>query len=67
MSVRAQDKYRDDYHSKKRKIESAKELRIGPYRDGSGRSEIKKVNIMRKERQAKLKRRKKTGKARRKL
>lgn len=38
------DKYRDDYRSKKRKIETAKELRVGPYRDGPGRSEIKTIN-----------------------
>lgn len=35
------DKYRDDYHSKKRKVETAKELRVGPYRDGARRNEMK--------------------------
>lgn len=64
---RPPDKYRDDYHSKKRKIETAKELRVGLYRDRPGRSEIKRVDEVRNERQAKLKRREKTGRARLKL
>lgn len=46
---------------KNQKIESAKKLRIGPCRDGPGRSEIKKVGEMGKERQAKLKRRDRVG------
>ena len=63
-ALKQPDKYRDDHHSKKQKIDTAKELRTGPYRDGLGRSETKGVDEVRKERQAKLKRREKTGRAR---
>lgn len=46
------------------KVETAKELGVGHYRDRPGRSEINGVDEMRKERQAKLKRRENTSRAR---
>ena len=60
------DKYWDDHHTKKRKIETARELGMVPWRDGTG-SEIKSVDEMRKERQAKQKRSEKSTGAERRL
>lgn len=57
------DKYRDDYHRKKRKLETAKELRVGPFKDGPGKDETKNADEIRKERATKLKRREKTARA----
>ena len=51
------DKYRDDYHKRKKMVEAAKEKRIGRFRDGKGRSEIKGVDDVRKERSIKEKKR----------
>ena len=51
------DKYRDDYHKRKKMVEAAKEKRVGRFRDGKGRSEIKGVEDVRKERGLKEKKR----------
>ena len=59
---KAADKYRDDYHKRKKKVESAKEARRGRFRDGVGKSEIKDIDGVRKERRFKEKRREKSGK-----
>ena len=44
------DKYRDDYHVRKKRIAEAKEKRVGRFRDGSGKGEIKSTEDIRKER-----------------
>jgi ATP-dependent RNA helicase DDX54/DBP10 len=47
---KAADKYRDDYHVRKKRVAEAKEKRVGAFRDGSGKSEIKSTEDIRKER-----------------
>lgn len=44
------DKFRDDYHVRKKRVEEAKEKRIGRFRDGGGKGEIKGTEDIRKER-----------------
>jgi len=55
------DKYRDNYFKQKKKVAEAKEKRIGKYRDGSGRSELRSVDDVRKQRQLKERRREKNA------
>jgi ATP-dependent RNA helicase DDX54/DBP10 len=56
------DKYRDDYHVRKKRVEEAKEKRVGKFKDGVGKKEIKSTEDIRKER--KLAERKKAKNAR---
>ncbi|KAM3069491.1 ATP-dependent RNA helicase dbp10 [Clarireedia jacksonii] len=56
------DKYRDDYHVRKKRVAEAKEKRIGRYKDGDGKREIKSTEDIRKDR--KLQERKKAKNAR---
>ena len=58
------DKYRDDYHKRKKRIDNAKEARRGRFRDGSGKNEIKGVDEARKERRLNEKRKEKNGRGR---
>jgi ATP-dependent RNA helicase DDX54/DBP10 len=44
------DKYRDDYHLRKKRVAEAKEKRVGRFRDGGGKGEIKSTEDIRKER-----------------
>ena len=60
------DKFRDDYHKRKKMVEAAKEKRVGRFKDGKGRSEIKGVEDVRRDRNAKEKRRAKTARPQRK-
>lgn len=50
------DKFRDDFHKRKKKVEAAKEKKIGRFRDEGGRSEIRGVDDVRKQRNLKQKR-----------
>ena len=50
------DKFRDDYYKKKKLVEAAKEKRIGRFRDGKGKSELRGVDDVRRERNVKEKR-----------
>jgi len=46
------DKYRDDYHERKKRVAVAKENRVGKYKDGEGsKREVKGVNEIRKARE----------------
>ncbi|KAE8447653.1 ATP-dependent RNA helicase dbp10 [Mollisiaceae sp. DMI_Dod_QoI] len=56
------DKYRDDYHVRKKRVDEAKEKRIGKWKEGVGKQEIKSTDDIRKER--KLQERKKAKNAR---
>ena len=58
---READKYRDDYHKKRKLVEKAKEERRGRFRDGKGKSEIKGVDAVRKERGLKERRKEKNA------
>ena len=60
------DKFRDDYYKRKKMVEAAKEKRIGRFRDGAGKGEVKGVEDVRKDRRAKEKRKEKTARPRRK-
>ncbi len=44
------DRYRDDYHVRKKRVDEAKEKRVGKFRDGSGKGEIKSTEDIRRER-----------------
>ncbi|OJD38805.1 atp-dependent rna helicase dbp10 [Diplodia corticola] len=60
------DKYRDDYHDRKQRVEAAKEKRIGRFSDGKGKSELKGVEDVRKSRAIQEKRRAKNARPSRK-
>ena len=55
------DKYRDDYYKRRKMVENAKQERRGRFRDGSGKSEVRDVEEVRKERGKKEKRREKNA------
>ena len=55
------DKYRDDYFERKKKVEAAKEKRIGKFANGSGKSEIKGADDVYKDRQTQQKRKDKNA------
>jgi ATP-dependent RNA helicase DDX54/DBP10 len=56
------DKYRDDYHVRKRRVAEAKEKRIGKFKDGEGsKRELKSASDIRKARQLKERRREKNA------
>ncbi|CZR63451.1 probable ATP-dependent RNA helicase dbp10 [Phialocephala subalpina] len=56
------DKYRDDYHVRKKRVDEAKEKRIGKFVEGSGKKEVKSTEDIRKDR--KLQERRKAKNAR---
>ncbi|KAL8902565.1 MAG: hypothetical protein Q9207_004583 [Kuettlingeria erythrocarpa] len=55
------DKYRDDFYKRKKKVEAAKEKKIGRFREGDGKSEIKGVDDVRKQRGLKQRRKEKNA------
>ena len=56
------DKYRDDFHKKRKAVDKAKEERRGRFSDGVGvKGELRGVEAVRKERREKEKRREKSG------
>jgi ATP-dependent RNA helicase DDX54/DBP10 len=56
------DRFRDDFHVRKKRVDEAKEKRVGRFRDGGGKGEIKSTEDIRRER--KLAERKKAKNAR---
>ena len=60
------DKYRDDFYKRRKMVDKAKEERRGRFREGKGRSEIKGVDDVRKERGLKEKRKEKNARPRKK-
>ncbi|KAL1626794.1 ATP-dependent RNA helicase dbp10 [Neofusicoccum ribis] len=60
------DKFRDDYHVRKKRVDAAKEKRIGRFKDGGARSELKGVDDVRKDRALAEKRRAKNARPSRK-
>ncbi|KAF2999064.1 hypothetical protein G7054_g4996 [Neopestalotiopsis clavispora] len=61
------DKFRDDYHVRKKRVNEAKENRVGRFRDGAGdKREIKGAEDVRKARQLKQKRLEKNARPSRK-
>ncbi|KAI0395901.1 ATP-dependent RNA helicase DBP10 [Xylariaceae sp. FL0594] len=64
---KAADKYRDDYHVRKKRVDEAKEKRIGRFRDGAGdKKELKNADDIRKERKLKEQKRLKNARPSRK-
>ena len=64
---KAADKYRDDYHVRKKRVAEAKEKRVGRFRDGDGnKKELKNADDIRKERRQKELRRQKNARPSRK-
>ncbi|KAJ9138899.1 ATP-dependent RNA helicase dbp-10 [Pleurostoma richardsiae] len=64
---READKYRDDYHVRKKRVAEAKEKRIGKYKDGEGsRRELKSAEDVRKGRKIKEQKRAKNARPSRK-
>ncbi|KAF2018989.1 ATP-dependent RNA helicase-like protein dbp10 [Aaosphaeria arxii CBS 175.79] len=55
------DKYRDDYDVQKKRVQEAKDKRIGKFKDGNGKSELKGVDDVRKQRKQNEKRREKNA------
>lgn len=55
------DKYRDDFYKRRKMVDKAKEERRGRFREGKGKSEIKGVDDVRKERGMKERRKKKNA------
>ncbi|KAL8809886.1 MAG: hypothetical protein Q9200_003024 [Gallowayella weberi] len=55
------DKFRDDFHKRKKKVEVAKEKKVGRFRDEGKKSEIRGVDSVRKQRGIKQKRREKNA------
>lgn len=61
------DKYRDDYQVRKKRVDEAREKRVGRFRDGAGsKKEIKGVHDIRKAREEKQKRKEKNARPMRK-
>ncbi|KAH7080361.1 ATP-dependent RNA helicase DBP10 [Paraphoma chrysanthemicola] len=55
------DRFRDDYHVQKKRIQDAKEKRIGHFKDGGAKSELKDVDTVRKERRVQEQRKEKNA------
>jgi ATP-dependent RNA helicase DDX54/DBP10 len=55
------DKYRDDYEVRKKKVAEAKEKRIGRFREGAGKNELRGVDDVRKIRKVQDKRKEKNA------
>lgn len=55
------DRYRDDYETQKKKVAEAKEKRIGKFKDGNGKNELKGVDDVRKQRQLEERRKQKNA------
>lgn len=64
---KAADKYRDDYHVRKKRVAEAKEKRVGRFRDGDGnKKELRNADDIRRDRKLKEKRREKNARPSRK-
>jgi ATP-dependent RNA helicase DDX54/DBP10 len=55
------DRYRDDYHVQKKRVQEAKEKRIGHFKDGGAKSELKDVDTVRKQRRVQEQRKEKNA------
>lgn len=60
------DRYRDNYHEQKKRVQDAKEKRIGHFADGGAKSELKDVDTVRKERRVQEKRKEKNARPQKK-
>jgi ATP-dependent RNA helicase DDX54/DBP10 len=60
------DKYRDDFEKRKKRVEEAKEKRVGRFGEGKGKSELRGVDDVRKARKLQTRRREKNARPSRK-
>ena len=60
------DRYRDDFYKRKKRVDEAKEKRIGRFAEGKGKSELKGVEDVRKARKVQAKRKEKNARPSRK-
>ncbi|KAK4617890.1 ATP-dependent RNA helicase dbp10 [Fulvia fulva] len=60
------DKFRDDYYKRKKKVDAAREKRVGKFADGKGKSEIRGVEDVRKLRKLQDRRKDKNARPQRK-
>ena len=60
------DRYRDDFYKRKKRVDEAKEKRIGRFAEGKGKSELKGVDDVRKARKVQAKRKEKNARPSRK-
>lgn len=60
------DRFRDDFYKRKKRVEEAKEKRIGRFAEGKGKSELKGVDDVRKARKVEAKRKEKNARPSRK-
>ncbi|KXS97293.1 hypothetical protein AC578_4580 [Pseudocercospora eumusae] len=60
------DKYRDDYYKRKKRVDEAKEKRVGQFADGKGKNELRGVEDVRKLRKLQERRREKNARPSRK-
>jgi ATP-dependent RNA helicase DDX54/DBP10 len=60
------DRYRDDFYKRKKRVDAAKEKRIGRFAEGKGKSELKGVDDVRKARKVQAKRKEKNARPSRK-
>ena len=60
------DRFRDDYYKRKKRVDEAKEKRVGRFAEGKGKSELKGVDDVRKARKLTAKRREKNARPSRK-
>jgi ATP-dependent RNA helicase DDX54/DBP10 len=61
------DKFRDNFYKQKKKIEEAKENRIGKFKHGTGKNELRSVDDIRKQRKGKERRRLRNGRPSKKV
>jgi ATP-dependent RNA helicase DDX54/DBP10 len=55
------DRFRDDYHVQKKRVQEAKEKRVGHFKDGGAKSELKDVDTVRKQRKVQEQRKEKNA------
>ena len=60
------DKYRDDYYKRRKMVDAAKEKRVGRFKEGPGKREMRGIDDVRKERGKQEKRREKNARPTRK-
>jgi ATP-dependent RNA helicase DDX54/DBP10 len=55
------DRFRDDYHERKKRVAEAKEKRVGKFKDGGGKNELRSIDDVRKDRKLKERRKEKNA------
>lgn len=61
LAPKEADKFRDDYHVRKKRVDEAKEKRVGRFAEGAGKQELRGVDDVRKARKLTAKRKEKNA------